>query len=65
MKIYGFPWPNTLYRNALIYVKGTEIMSSNIGLVNFKEIEVMIQIIMQMLKGGQVKPNDIGILTTT
>lgn len=63
LKINGFNWPNNSIRSAFVCVKGIEQMS-NSGLINPKEIEVVIEILMQILRAGYIKMTDVGILTS-
>ncbi|KRX03858.1 P-loop containing nucleoside triphosphate hydrolase [Pseudocohnilembus persalinus] len=62
--LFGFKWPNIQLRSTFINVKGTEILVNN-NIQNVKEIEVVIEILLQILKSQYIKTNQIVVLTTT
>ncbi|KRW99001.1 P-loop containing nucleoside triphosphate hydrolase [Pseudocohnilembus persalinus] len=60
--IKGFTWPNQYVRVAIVNVNGQESIYSS-SIQNNKEVEVVIEILLQMLKGGMININQIGIIT--
>jgi regulator of nonsense transcripts 1 len=60
--IQGIPWPNPLVRAVFCHVKGAELNYGN-SVLNIAEIEVVIEILLQTLKQGSLKLNQIGIVS--